>query len=158
MSFRPVFYLVSFVGADELARRLANQQGITVIMSQVVPPPNRHDPSPLLTGEAGYVTLLKRYSRTINPISWGLRGSSMRGCWRACGGLVRSSRAGWSRWLKPYPRGKRWYLKSPALGPIRCGRLRRNSSALLEKAEWPTHYSYKFITDLMNAAFLLPSR
>ena len=72
--FRPAFYLVSFVGADELARRLENQQGITVLMSQVVPPPDRHDPSPLLTGEVGYVTLLKRYYPDDQPNFVGFEG------------------------------------------------------------------------------------
>ncbi|MFZ0727118.1 MAG: ABC transporter substrate-binding protein [Desulfobacterales bacterium] len=72
--FHPVFYLVSFVGADELARRLAKQQNITVIMSQVVPPPDLNDPSPLLTGEVGYVTLLKRYYPDDQPNFVGLEG------------------------------------------------------------------------------------
>jgi branched-chain amino acid transport system substrate-binding protein len=72
--FRPAFYLVSFVGADELARRLENQRGITVLMSQVVPPPDRHDPSPLLTGEVGYVTLLKRYYPDDQPNFVGFEG------------------------------------------------------------------------------------
>lgn len=72
--FHSVFYLVSFVGADELARRLVNQQEITVIMSQVVPPPDRNDPSPLLTGEVGYVTLLKRYYSDDQPNFVGLEG------------------------------------------------------------------------------------
>jgi ABC-type branched-subunit amino acid transport system substrate-binding protein len=72
--FRPAFYLVSFVGADELGRRLENQQGITVIMSQVVPPPDRHDSSPLLTGEVGYVTLLKRYYPDDQPNFVGFEG------------------------------------------------------------------------------------
>jgi len=72
--FRPLFYLVSFVGADELARRLENQQGITVVMSQVVPPPDRQDPSPLLTGPDGYVTLLKRYYPEDQPNFVGFEG------------------------------------------------------------------------------------
>ncbi len=74
--FRPVFYLVSFVGADELARRLENYQHLTVIMSQVVPPPDpdRQDASPLLTGEAGYLTLLKRYYPEDRPSFVGLEG------------------------------------------------------------------------------------
>lgn len=72
--FHPVFYLVSFVGADELARRLANQENITVIMSQVVPPPDRNDPSPLLMGEVGYVTLLQRYYPDDQPNFVGLEG------------------------------------------------------------------------------------
>jgi len=72
--FRPVFYLVSFVGADELARRLENQQGITVVMSQVVPPPDRDNPSQLLNGEVGYVTLLKRYYPEDQPNFVGFEG------------------------------------------------------------------------------------
>jgi branched-chain amino acid transport system substrate-binding protein len=72
--FRPVFYLVSFVGADELARRLEDLQGISVVMSQVVPPPDRHDSSPLMTGEVGYVTLLKRYFPEDQPNFVGLEG------------------------------------------------------------------------------------
>jgi ABC-type branched-subunit amino acid transport system substrate-binding protein len=72
--FQPLFYLVSFVGADELARRLENQQGITVVMSQVVPPPDRQDPSPLLTGPDGYVTLLKRYYPEDQPNFVGFEG------------------------------------------------------------------------------------
>jgi branched-chain amino acid transport system substrate-binding protein len=72
--FRPLFYLVSFVGADELARRLENQQGITVVMSQVVPPPDRQDDSPLLTGALGYVTLLKRYYPEDQPNFVGFEG------------------------------------------------------------------------------------
>jgi ABC-type branched-subunit amino acid transport system substrate-binding protein len=72
--FRPLFYLVSFVGADELARRLENQQGITVVMSQVVPPPDRLDPNPLLTGPDGYVTLLRRYYPEDQPNFVGFEG------------------------------------------------------------------------------------
>ncbi len=37
--FNPLFYNVSFVGAEELARRLADLRQVAVIMSQVVPPP-----------------------------------------------------------------------------------------------------------------------
>jgi branched-chain amino acid transport system substrate-binding protein len=72
--YRPVFYLVSFVGADELARRIETQHDATVLMSQVVPPPDRQDPSPLLTGEVGYITLLKRYYPDDQPNFVGLEG------------------------------------------------------------------------------------
>mgnify|MGYP002387205141 CR=1 FL=1 len=72
--FRPLFYLVSFVGADELARRLENQHGITVVMSQVVPPPDRQDSSPLLTGPDGYVTLLEHYYPKDQPNFVGFEG------------------------------------------------------------------------------------
>ncbi len=72
--FQGLFYLVSFVGADELARRLENQHGITVIMSQVVPPPDRSDPSPLLTGPDGYIHLLERYYPKDSPNFVGFEG------------------------------------------------------------------------------------
>ena len=72
--YQPVFYLVSFVGADELARRIEALQEVTVLMSQVVPPPDRKDPSPLLTGEVGYITLLKRYYPEDQPNFVGLEG------------------------------------------------------------------------------------
>jgi ABC-type branched-subunit amino acid transport system substrate-binding protein len=72
--YRPVFYLVSFVGADELARRIESLQDVTVLVSQVVPPPDRKDPSPLLTGEVGYITLLKRYYPEDQPNFVGLEG------------------------------------------------------------------------------------
>ncbi|MGB7919418.1 MAG: ABC transporter substrate-binding protein, partial [Desulfobacterales bacterium] len=38
------------------------------------PPPDRNDPSPLLTGEVGYVTLLKRYYPDDQPNFVGLEG------------------------------------------------------------------------------------
>jgi ABC-type branched-subunit amino acid transport system substrate-binding protein len=72
--YRPVFYLVSFVGADELARRIETLQDATVLMSQVVPPPDRQDSSPLLNGEVGYITLLKRYYPADQPNFVGLEG------------------------------------------------------------------------------------
>jgi len=72
--YRPVFYLVSFVGADELARRLDCCPGATVLMSQVVPPPERQTASALLNGPEGYVTLLKRYYPEDAPNFVGLEG------------------------------------------------------------------------------------
>jgi ABC-type branched-subunit amino acid transport system substrate-binding protein len=72
--YRPVFYLVSFVGADELARRLDCCPSSAVLMSQVVPPPERQAPSPLLNGAEGYVTLLKRYFPEDAPNFVGLEG------------------------------------------------------------------------------------
>jgi branched-chain amino acid transport system substrate-binding protein len=72
--FNPVFYLVSFVGADELARRLHSFKDITVVMSQVVPPPE--DPeSPELQGSAlEYNSLLKRYFPEDKPSFVGFEG------------------------------------------------------------------------------------
>jgi len=72
--YNPVFYLVSFVGAEELARRLALQRNITVIMSQVVPPPEGGQPKSLLEGETGYVTLLKKYFPDDKPNFVGFEG------------------------------------------------------------------------------------
>lgn len=70
--FNPVFYTVSFVGAEELARRLASYSGITLIMSQVVPPPE--GPSELLGTASEYVDLLKRYFPEDKPNFVGLEG------------------------------------------------------------------------------------
>lgn len=72
--YNPVFYLVSFVGAEELARRLALQTHITVIMSQVVPPPEGGEPKSLLEGETGYVTLLEKYFPGDKPNFVGFEG------------------------------------------------------------------------------------
>jgi len=72
--YTPVFYLVSFVGAEELARRLVLQSPITVIMSQVVPPPEGGQPKSLLEGETGYVTLLKKYFPQDKPNFVGFEG------------------------------------------------------------------------------------
>jgi len=74
MGYPAVFYLVSFVGADELARRLEHHANLTVIMSQVVPPPDRQNSSQLLTGETGYLTLLDHYYPGDQPSFVGLEG------------------------------------------------------------------------------------
>ncbi len=58
--FKPTFYNVSFVGANELIRRLGNDaQG--VIITQVVPPPEPMDNGESLWGAAEYVQRLKKY-------------------------------------------------------------------------------------------------
>lgn len=71
MGFDPLFYNVSFVGAEELARRLAGEEQALVLMSQVVPPPTAE-----LRGESqdpiGYATLLKRYYPEDTPNYVGL--------------------------------------------------------------------------------------
>lgn len=72
--FNPVFYLVSFVGADELARRLHAFKDITVVMSQVVPPPEGPESPELLGSAAEYNTLLKRYYPEDKPNFVGLEG------------------------------------------------------------------------------------
>jgi branched-chain amino acid transport system substrate-binding protein len=58
--FNPVFYNVSFVGADELARRLG-KDGEGVIVSQVVPPPERPEMQELLWGVREYANFLQEY-------------------------------------------------------------------------------------------------
>ncbi len=59
MGFDPLFYHVSFVGAEELARRLEGEEQALALMSQVVPPPSAD-----MHGEGqdatGYTALLKR--------------------------------------------------------------------------------------------------
>ncbi|MEM5788179.1 MAG: ABC transporter substrate-binding protein, partial [Syntrophobacteraceae bacterium] len=65
---------VSFVGAEELARRLASFPDITLIMSQVVPPPEGPDSDELLGSASEYATLLKRYFPADKPNFVGLEG------------------------------------------------------------------------------------
>lgn len=71
--FNPVYYLVSFVGADELARRLEASEA-TVIMSQVVPPPEVHPSNNLPETVSEYVRLLKRHFPEDKPNFVGLEG------------------------------------------------------------------------------------
>jgi branched-chain amino acid transport system substrate-binding protein len=72
--FNPVFYTVSFVGAEELARRLESFTDITVIMSQVVPPADGPESSELLGSASEYITLLKQYFPEDKPNFVGLEG------------------------------------------------------------------------------------
>lgn len=72
--FNPVFYTVSFVGAEELARRLESFPDITVIMSQVVPPPDGPESAELLGSAAEYISLLKQYFPDDKPNFVGLEG------------------------------------------------------------------------------------
>lgn len=72
--FNPVFYTVSFVGAEELARRLQSFLDIAVIMSQVVPPPEGPGASDLLGTASEYITLLKRYFPGDRPNFVGFEG------------------------------------------------------------------------------------
>lgn len=58
--FNPLFYNVSFVGADELARRLGNE-GEGIIVTQVVPPPEPALTKNPLPGAIEYAGLLKKY-------------------------------------------------------------------------------------------------
>lgn len=72
--FNPVFYTVSFVGAEELARRLASFSDITLIMSQVVPPPEGPESGDLLGSASEYPDLLKRSFPDDKPNFVGLEG------------------------------------------------------------------------------------
>ena len=64
--FHPVFYNVSFVGADELIRRLGpDAQG--VIITQVVPPPEPMAADDRLWGALEYVQRLKKYFPDDQP-------------------------------------------------------------------------------------------
>ncbi len=67
-AFAPIFYTVSFVGAEELARRLGPTDKSIVIMSQVVPPPDRPG------GASEYMTHLKRSFPDDTPNYVGLEG------------------------------------------------------------------------------------
>jgi ABC-type branched-subunit amino acid transport system substrate-binding protein len=64
--FSPVFYNVSFVGADELARILGHIDA-TIIVTQVVPPPEVSDASSALWGAREYIQLLQRYFPSDHP-------------------------------------------------------------------------------------------
>ena len=64
--YSPVFYNVSFVGADELARLLGHVDE-KIIVTQVVPPPEVPDSSQTLWGAREYVELLKRYYPSDRP-------------------------------------------------------------------------------------------
>lgn len=65
-AYSPVFYNVSFVGADELTRLLGpDAEGI--IVTQVVPPPEHGDEQDYLWGSAEYVRRLRRYYPQDHP-------------------------------------------------------------------------------------------
>jgi len=71
--FSPIFYTVSFVGAEELARRLGPRPDAVVIMSQVVPPTETIARVSLGSAQE-YVELLARYYPEDKPNSVGLEG------------------------------------------------------------------------------------
>jgi len=71
--FSPVFYNVSFVGAEELARRLGGR-GENVFVTQVVPPPQSPESRTLLWGAGEYIDLLEKYFPEEKPNAVGLEG------------------------------------------------------------------------------------
>ena len=64
--YQPIFYNVSFVGADELARRLGDE-GEGVIVSQVVPSPEPPPNQALLKGVKDYAELHKKFFPEDQP-------------------------------------------------------------------------------------------
>jgi branched-chain amino acid transport system substrate-binding protein len=64
--FSPVFYNVSFVGADELARLLGDVDA-KIVVTQVVPPPEMSADSQALWGTREYIELLSRYYPSDRP-------------------------------------------------------------------------------------------
>ncbi len=69
----PIFHNVSFVGGDELARKLG-KEGEGVIITQVVPPPEAPEARTLLWGAEEYCNLLKKYYPEDEPSFVGLEG------------------------------------------------------------------------------------
>lgn len=72
-NFNPLFHNVSFVGSEELARRLG-PDGEGVIVTQVVPPPSSNSAREDLPGVKEYVRLLNRYYPDSRPNFVGLEG------------------------------------------------------------------------------------
>ncbi|MCG6893768.1 MAG: ABC transporter substrate-binding protein [Desulfobacteraceae bacterium] len=64
--FTPIFYNVSFVGADELARLLGDE-GEGLIVTQVVPPPELIETHPSFVGAREYLELLGKYYPEDKP-------------------------------------------------------------------------------------------
>jgi branched-chain amino acid transport system substrate-binding protein len=71
--FDPLFFNVSFVGGDELARKLG-KKGEGVIVTQVVPSPEAPETRALLWGAGEYTDLLKLYYPEDEPNFVGLEG------------------------------------------------------------------------------------
>ncbi len=72
--FNPVFHNVSFVGADELARRIGKDDNSVVIMSQVVPPPENPEAGTQPEVAREYSKLLKRLYPEDKPNFVGFEG------------------------------------------------------------------------------------
>lgn len=73
--YDPMFYTVSFVGAEELARLLGNGPDLPlVVMSQVVPPPAGPRTRDIMESAGEYLTLLARYYPDREPSTIGLEG------------------------------------------------------------------------------------
>ena len=72
--YKGLFYAVSFVGADEIARILGPESDAHLLMSQVVPPPGLPESAALLSGVTEYARDLARYFPGEQPNLVGLEG------------------------------------------------------------------------------------
>lgn len=72
--FDPLFYTVSFVGGEELGRRLKNERDALVVLSQVVPSPALVKPPGGDPSAPGYTELLAKYYPSEKPNYIGLEG------------------------------------------------------------------------------------
>ena len=72
--YKGLFYAVSFVGADEIARILGPGDATPLLMSQVAPPPDLPESAALLTGVQDYARLLARSFPEERPNVVGLEG------------------------------------------------------------------------------------
>lgn len=105
--YHPLFYNVSFVGGEELARRVSDLDRSVVIMSQVVPPP---DPGCSQGGIPDYVSLLAHYYPDETPSDVGFEGYinariMVEGLRRAGPDLTRSRFISAIESLRGYPLG-----------------------------------------------------
>lgn len=109
-----IFYNVSFVGAEELARLLGST-GEGVIVSQVVPPPELPEARILLSDVDRYAELLKRYYPEEIPNSVSLEGYYnalvlVEGLQRAGRDLTRERFVEAIESIRNYPLGKDNFL------------------------------------------------
>ncbi len=72
--YKGLFYAVSFVGADEIARILGPGDDTPLLVSQVVPLPGLPESGPVLPGVVEYAGLLARYFPDERPNLVGLEG------------------------------------------------------------------------------------
>jgi len=69
-----VYYAVSFVGAEEVARQLGPEEKAVVLVSQVMPPPDLPETKALLWGVREYEQLLRESYPGFVPTAVGLEG------------------------------------------------------------------------------------
>ncbi len=69
-----LYYAVSFVGAEEVARQLGPEEKAVVLVSQVMPPPDLPETNALLWGVRQYEELNRESSPGLPPTAVGLEG------------------------------------------------------------------------------------